>query len=256
MLRVLAAAVAAGALIICASPAVAEGLGDSVTTFANAPNGAATSADGRGEKVPMSADGLNYSAITAATSADGQGESGTAPADGPNDNTGTPANAPDRNATTSADSQDETVITSVDSQDESVTPSTNGLDDSLAAEETDDAVTSAASPHDGLTTSAGLAASLIRLGTRALALTVVPLHQFPAFDAVITHESGWDVFAINPQSGAYGLGQALPAEKMQTHGVDWRFNPLTQIRWTYDYMNARYGSPDGAWAFWQQHHWY
>ncbi|MFI6367452.1 transglycosylase SLT domain-containing protein [Nocardia sp. NPDC050630] len=242
MLRVLAAAIAAGALIICASPAVAEGLGDSVVTFANAPNGAAPSTDGRGEKVPMSADGPT--------------DSTPALTDGISDNTGTTANAPDRNATTSADSQDESVITSVDSQDDSVTPSTNGLDDSLAAEETDDAVTPAASPHDSLTTSAGLAASLIRLGTRALALTVVPLHQFPAFDAVITHESGWDVFAINPQSGAYGLGQALPAEKMQTHGVDWRFNPLTQIRWTYDYMNARYGSPDGAWAFWQQHHWY
>ena len=85
---------------------------------------------------------------------------------------------------------------------------------------------------------------------------MVPLLEFPAFDAVITHESAWDVFAINPDSGAYGLGQALPAEKMQTHGADWRFNPLTQIRWTYDYMNERYGSTDGAWAFWQKHHWY
>ncbi|MGW7029868.1 aggregation-promoting factor C-terminal-like domain-containing protein, partial [Streptomyces xanthophaeus] len=23
-----------------------------------------------------------------------------------------------------------------------------------------------------------------------------------------------------------------------------------------DYMNSRYGSPVGAWDFWQSHHWY
>lgn len=97
---------------------------------------------------------------------------------------------------------------------------------------------------------------LTRNGLRGLALTVVPLPQFPAFDAIIVRESGWNIFAINPASGAYGLGQALPAFKMGTHGWDWAFNPLTQIRWTYDYMVARYGGPDQAWAFWQRNHWY
>lgn len=103
---------------------------------------------------------------------------------------------------------------------------------------------------------AGLALSAVRDGTRLLALTVVPIGQFPSFDRVVMCESGWNLFAVNPVSGAYGLGQALPPEKMETHGSDWRYNPLTQIRWTYDYMNQRYGSPDGAWAFWQKHHWY
>ncbi|MGN2641220.1 hypothetical protein ACTD5D_34665 [Nocardia takedensis] len=97
---------------------------------------------------------------------------------------------------------------------------------------------------------------LFRTGLKGLALTVVPLHQFPAFDAVITRESGWNVFALNWGSGAYGLGQALPANKMFTHGWDWAFNPLTQIRWTYDYMVDRYGGPDQAWEFWQRNHWY
>ncbi|WP_433600781.1 transglycosylase SLT domain-containing protein [Nocardia sp. CA-135953] len=306
MLRVVAAAIAVGALMVCAGPAVAEGLCDSVVTFANAPNDdAATSADSLADSGPTSADGLNDSATSAnipdssaatsadspgggintsadrpndrvtpsangpddglATPTDGPSESDSTPTDRPNGGTTTPANFPDSSATTSADSLGESDSTSADS----VTPSTDGLDGSLAlsAEESDNiapgdesdetvAVTPAASPPDSGTTPAGLALSLIRLGTRALALTVVPLHQFPAFDAVITHESGWDVFAINPKSGAYGLGQALPAEKMQTHGADWRFNPLTQIRWTYDYMNERYGSPNGAWAFWQTHHWY
>ncbi|MGW1775396.1 aggregation-promoting factor C-terminal-like domain-containing protein, partial [Streptomyces sp. NPDC002104] len=26
--------------------------------------------------------------------------------------------------------------------------------------------------------------------------------------------------------------------------------------WGLDYMNSRYGSPQGAWTFWQNHHWY
>ncbi|MGV9817607.1 aggregation-promoting factor C-terminal-like domain-containing protein [Nocardia xishanensis] len=95
-----------------------------------------------------------------------------------------------------------------------------------------------------------------RIGVKALALTIVPLHYFPSFDAIITRESGWNMFAVNPSSGAYGLGQALPPEKMSTHGSDWRFNPVTQLRWTYDYMVDRYGSPDAAWVFWQQNHWY
>ncbi|WP_084510421.1 hypothetical protein [Nocardia lijiangensis] len=95
-----------------------------------------------------------------------------------------------------------------------------------------------------------------RLGMKALALTIVPIHHFPSFDAIITRESGWNMFAVNPSSGAYGLGQALPPEKMSTHGLDWRINPVTQLRWTYDYMIDRYGSPDAAWAFWQRNNWY
>ncbi|MBH0776939.1 aggregation-promoting factor C-terminal-like domain-containing protein [Nocardia bovistercoris] len=118
------------------------------------------------------------------------------------------------------------------------------VESELPVEETDGGKT---------TESAGF---LLRNSLRGLALTVVPLPQFPAFDAVITRESGWNVFAINPSSGAYGLGQALPAFKMSTHGWDWPFNPLTQIRWTYDYMVQRYGGPDQAWEFWQRNHWY
>ncbi|WP_218020175.1 transglycosylase SLT domain-containing protein [Nocardia anaemiae] len=259
MLRVVAAAIAVGALMVCAGPAVAEGLGDNVVTFANAPNDGATFADGLGESDTAATDGLNDTTSAdapnngAATSADGLGESGTMPADGRNDSISPFADPP-----TSADGLSESGTTSADGlNDLPATSVEEGTDNAAtSAEDTDDAVTPAAGQYDTGATPAGLTLSLIRLGTRALALTVVPLHQFPAFDAVITHESGWDVFAINPESGAYGLGQALPAEKMQTHGADWRFNPLTQIRWTYDYMNARYGSPDGAWAFWQQHHWY
>ncbi|WP_245720118.1 transglycosylase SLT domain-containing protein [Nocardia uniformis] len=107
-----------------------------------------------------------------------------------------------------------------------------------------------------LSTGLDVAVTAYGLAPRAIAVAIVPIDQFPAFDAIITRESSWNIFAVNPTSGAYGLPQALPAHKMATHGPDWMFNPVTQIRWAYDYMNARYGSPNAAWAFWQANHWY
>ncbi|WP_245553539.1 transglycosylase SLT domain-containing protein [Nocardia veterana] len=117
---------------------------------------------------------------------------------------------------------------------------------------------SASGSASGSTGSSGSATMGLMLGLpmKTVALTIVPAPQFPSFDNVITHESSWNPFATNPESGAYGLGQALPPERMASHGVDWMVNPVTQIRWAYDYMVERYGSPDGAWAFWQSHHWY
>ncbi|WP_034088700.1 transglycosylase SLT domain-containing protein [Streptacidiphilus albus] len=75
--------------------------------------------------------------------------------------------------------------------------------------------------------------------------------QFSCFSNIVTHESGWDYTATNPSSGAYGLVQALPGSKMASAGADWRTNPATQIRWGVSYMDNRYGSPCGAWAYWQ-----
>ncbi|MFE2285447.1 transglycosylase SLT domain-containing protein [Streptomyces sp. NPDC059443] len=80
--------------------------------------------------------------------------------------------------------------------------------------------------------------------------------QFAAFNNIVSRESGWDHTATNSSSGAYGLVQALPASKMASAGSDWKTNPATQIKWGLDYMNSRYGSPVGAWSFWQTHHWY
>ncbi|MEU9099979.1 transglycosylase SLT domain-containing protein [Streptomyces sp. NPDC048361] len=80
--------------------------------------------------------------------------------------------------------------------------------------------------------------------------------QFAAFSKIVSQESGWNHTATNSSSGAYGLVQALPASKMASAGADWKTNPATQIKWGLDYMNSRYGSPVGAWNFWQAHHWY
>lgn len=89
-----------------------------------------------------------------------------------------------------------------------------------------------------------------------IAQQIVPASQFAAFSWIITRESGWDVTATNPSSGAYGLGQALPASKMAPYGSDYLTNPATQIKWALAYMNGRYGSPDAAQAFWESHGWY
>lgn len=80
--------------------------------------------------------------------------------------------------------------------------------------------------------------------------------QFECLDALWTHESGWRVDATNPSSGAYGIPQAWPAEKMASAGPDWRTNPETQIRWGLGYIAERYDTPCGAWYFWQNNHHY
>ncbi|MEV0533905.1 transglycosylase SLT domain-containing protein [Kitasatospora sp. NPDC050463] len=91
---------------------------------------------------------------------------------------------------------------------------------------------------------------------REIAAQIVPAGQLQCFSNIVSHESSWNHLAVNASSGAYGLVQALPGSKMASAGSDWRTNPATQIKWGLDYMNSRYGSPCGAWSFWQTHHWY
>ncbi|MFI8825941.1 transglycosylase SLT domain-containing protein [Streptomyces sp. NPDC053431] len=91
---------------------------------------------------------------------------------------------------------------------------------------------------------------------KAIARQMIPGDQFQCFSNIVNHESGWDYTATNASSGAYGLVQALPGSKMSSAGADWRTNPATQIKWGLSYMNGRYGSPCGAWSFWQANHWY
>lgn len=80
--------------------------------------------------------------------------------------------------------------------------------------------------------------------------------QFGCLDSLWTKESGWDHTATNPSSGAYGIPQSLPAGKMAAAGADWRTNPVTQMRWGLDYIDAAYGSPCGAWRQSQAVNWY
>jgi hypothetical protein len=69
-------------------------------------------------------------------------------------------------------------------------------------------------------------------------------------------ESGWNVTAANPSSGAYGIPQALPGSKMASAGADWQTNAATQIRWGLGYIKSVYGSPCAAWGHEQVDGWY
>jgi hypothetical protein len=81
--------------------------------------------------------------------------------------------------------------------------------------------------------------------------------QWPCLDVLNHRESGWNHRAVNPTSGAGGIPQSLPADKMAAAGPDWQTNPRTQLVWQIDhYIVPRYGSPCAAWAFWQAHGWY
>ncbi|MGZ4437583.1 MAG: aggregation-promoting factor C-terminal-like domain-containing protein [Nocardioidaceae bacterium] len=80
--------------------------------------------------------------------------------------------------------------------------------------------------------------------------------QFSCLDSLYMSESGWDIHADNPTSSAYGIPQALPAEKMASAGPDWQNNAETQIRWGLQYIQSSYGTPCGAWDFKQSHNWY
>ncbi|GAB7031314.1 transglycosylase SLT domain-containing protein [Streptomyces sp. NPDC021749] len=92
--------------------------------------------------------------------------------------------------------------------------------------------------------------------TQAIARQMMAGDQFQCFSNIVDHESGWNYRATNASSGAYGLVQALPGSKMASAGSDWQTNPATQIKWGLNYMNDRYGSPCGAWSFWQANSWY
>lgn len=82
------------------------------------------------------------------------------------------------------------------------------------------------------------------------------MDQFSCLVNLWTRESNWRVLAKNSSSGAYGIPQALPGEKMATEGADWATNHETQIRWGVKYIAARYKTPCGAWAFFTEHNWY
>jgi hypothetical protein len=80
--------------------------------------------------------------------------------------------------------------------------------------------------------------------------------QFSCLDALWTRESGWNPYATNPTSGAYGIPQALPAIKMASTGADWRTNVTTQVRWGLSYIDSAYGSPCAAWSHEERVGWY
>ena len=96
---------------------------------------------------------------------------------------------------------------------------------------------------------------------RQIAMAMLPSYgwssgEFSCLDSLWEEESGWNPYAANPSSGAYGIPQALPGSKMASAGTDWQRNAATQIRWGLGYIQATYGSPCGAWSHESSAGWY
>ena len=79
------------------------------------------------------------------------------------------------------------------------------------------------------------------------------------FDCLVSlwnRESGWNPYAYNSSSGAYGIPQAMPGSKMASVGADYQTNYKTQINWGLSYIKSRYGTPQSAWNHSQTTGWY
>lgn len=72
--------------------------------------------------------------------------------------------------------------------------------------------------------------------------------NFGYVEFIVQHESGWNPSAVNPSSGACGLGQQLPCGKWA--GV-WN-DPIAALVAMNAYV-SRYGGWAGAYAYWQAH---
>lgn len=79
--------------------------------------------------------------------------------------------------------------------------------------------------------------------------------QWAALAQLISHESGFNPTAQNPTSTAYGLFQFLDSTWAGT-GIAKTSDPYAQTIAGLRYISSRYGSPVGAWNFWQAHNWY
>lgn len=80
--------------------------------------------------------------------------------------------------------------------------------------------------------------------------------QLGCLETLWNKESEWSISASNPSSGAYGIPQALPGNKMAAAGSDWQTNFETQIDWGLGYIESRYGSPCSALSFHLANNWY
>ena len=77
--------------------------------------------------------------------------------------------------------------------------------------------------------------------------------QFQDLVRLWNQESGWNFRATNPDSGAYGIPQALPASKLPGGTSS---TMVQQIQWGLAYIKQRYGSIAAAWAHEQHFGWY
>jgi hypothetical protein len=104
--------------------------------------------------------------------------------------------------------------------------------------------------------SAAFADTGARSGSAALAQSfarsILPRGwSFPALLSLWNQESGWNAYAVNASSGAYGIPQSLG------HGHPYNLGDYkAQIEWGINYIAGRYGNSQGAWAHERAFNWY
>lgn len=95
---------------------------------------------------------------------------------------------------------------------------------------------------------------------QALARSMMPGwsngEMWVAWLSLWNQESGWNQYARNPSSGAYGIPQALPPSKMGAAANPPQSNPHAQISWGIGYIEGRYGNPYNAELHELAYHWY
>lgn len=79
--------------------------------------------------------------------------------------------------------------------------------------------------------------------------------QWEAAKWIYNKESGFDVNATNPSSGAFGVPQFLGATK-DAYLPSMSTDPAVQAEAGARYIRDRYGNPLSAKAFWESHNWY
>lgn len=84
-----------------------------------------------------------------------------------------------------------------------------------------------------------------------LAASNIPAEDWGYADYIVSHESGWNPNSVNKSSGACGLAQALPCNKVPGNP----YNPVDSLNWMNGYVN-KYGGWAGAYSFWSVNRWY
>ena len=100
----------------------------------------------------------------------------------------------------------------------------------------------------------GDAAANMRL---ARAMFPWPAWMWPSYVSLEMMEAGFNRFARNPSSGAYGIPQALPESKLPFSGqAAGGSHAGPQLSWMYSYIGGRYLNPVSALAHERAFHWY
>lgn len=88
--------------------------------------------------------------------------------------------------------------------------------------------------------------------TEWLAASNIPEESWGYADYIVMRESTWNPNALNAASGACGLAQALPCDKVPGNP----YNPIDSLNWMNGYVNGRYGGWANAYTVWKSQGWY